>query len=87
MGIGVEVSLDDFVIMDIRKRVKLWCEIGGTAENRWDVNVMNVEGDIVEGGCNGEVLSDGVMVEEGVGEEQVDEGRWDNSSKKRKKKN
>ena len=34
---------------------------------------MNVDGGIVDGGCNGEVLSDGVMGEEVVGEE-VDEG-------------
>ena len=34
---------------------------------------MNVDGDIVDGGCNGEVLSDGVIGEEGVGGE-VDEG-------------
>ena len=27
---------------------------------------MNVDGDIVDGGCNVEVLSDGVMREEGV---------------------
>ena len=31
------------------------------------MNVMNVDGDIVDGGCNGEVLSDGVIGEEGGG--------------------
>ena len=34
---------------------------------------MNVDGDIVDGGSNGEVLSDRVIGEEGVGWE-VDEG-------------
>ena len=34
---------------------------------------MNVDGDIVDDGCNGEVLGDGVPDEEGVGGE-VDEG-------------
>ena len=34
---------------------------------------MNVDGNIVDGGCNGEVFSDGVIVEEVVGRE-VDEG-------------
>ena len=32
-----------------------------------DVNIVNVEGDIVDGGCNGEVLSDRVIWEEGGG--------------------
>ena len=31
------------------------------------VNVMNVYGVITDGGCNGEMLSDGVIEEEGVG--------------------
>ena len=30
-----------------------------TAGDRRDVNVMNVDGDIVDGGCNEEVLGDG----------------------------
>ena len=34
---------------------------------------MNVDGDIVDGGCNGEVLSDGVIGEKKVGGE-ADEG-------------
>ena len=48
------------------KKVKVWCEIRGTAGDRGDVNVKNVNGDIVEGGCNREVFSDGVIREEGV---------------------
>ena len=47
------VSHDD-VITEVRKEVKVWCEIGETAGNREDVNVMHVDGDIVDGGCNGE---------------------------------
>ena len=38
-----------------------------------DVNFLNVAGDIVDGGCNGEVLSDGVIGEKGV-RVVVDEG-------------
>ena len=34
-----------------------------------DVNVMDIDGDIVDGGCNGEVLSDGFIGEERVGGE------------------
>ena len=37
-----------------------------------DENVMNVDEDIVHGGCNRKVLSDGVIGEEGIGGE-VDE--------------
>ena len=40
--------------------VKVRCEIRGTTGYRGDVNIVNVDGDIVDGGCNGEVLSDGV---------------------------
>ena len=70
---GVEVSHGDVVIMELRKKVKVWCEIGETAGYRGDVNVMNVDRDIVDDGCNGEVLSDGVIGEEGVGRD-ADEG-------------
>ena len=49
--------------------MKVWCEIRRTAGDRGDVNVKNVNGDIVEGGCNREVFSDGVIGEEGVGGE------------------
>ena len=66
-------SPNDYVaIMEVKKKVKVWSEIGGTAGYRGDVNVMNVDGDIVDGGCNGEVLSDGVIREDGV-EGKVDE--------------
>ena len=45
---GVEVSHDDVVITEVKKRVKVRCEIRGTTGYRGDVNVMNVDGDIVE---------------------------------------
>ena len=70
--IGVEVSHDD-VITEVKNMVKVWCEIGGTAGYKGDVNVMNVGGDIVDGGCIGEVLSDRVVGEKGVGGD-ADEG-------------
>ena len=54
---GVEVSHDYIVITEVKKMVKVWCEIGWTAVYRGDVNVMIVDGYIVDGGCNGEVLS------------------------------
>ena len=56
---GVEVSHDDVVITEVKKKVKVRCEIGGTGY-RENVNIMNVDGDIVDSGCNGEVLSDRV---------------------------
>ena len=40
-----------------------------------DVNAMNVDGDIVDGGCDGKVLSDGVIGEEGVGGDANEEDR------------
>ena len=55
---GVEVSHDDVVITEVKKKVKVRCEIGGTAGYRVDVIIVNVDGDIVGGGCNGEMLSD-----------------------------
>ena len=39
----------------------------GIAGDMGDVNVMNIDRDIVDGGCDKEVLSDGVIGEEGVG--------------------
>ena len=55
---GVEVSHDDVVIMEVKKKVKVRCEIEGTTGYRGDVNIVNVDGYIVDGGCNGEVFSD-----------------------------
>ena len=46
--------------------VKVRCEIKGTGGYSWDVNVINIDGDVVDGGCNGEVLSDGVIGEKRV---------------------
>ena len=66
---GVKISHDDVVITGVEKKVKLWYEIGGTAGDKAAVNGVNVDVDIVDGGCNGEVLSDWVIGEEGVGEE------------------
>ena len=51
--------------------MKVWCEIEGTAGYRGDVNVMNVDGDIVDSCCNREVLSDGVG---GEGDGVMNEG-------------
>ena len=64
---GVEVSHDDVVITKVKKNVKVWCKIGETAGDRGYVNVMNVDKEIVDGGCNEEVLSDGVIGVKGVG--------------------
>ena len=66
---GVEVSHGDGAITEIEKNVENWGEIGRTEGDRGDVNVMNVDGNIVDGGCYGEVLSGGVTGEEGVGGE------------------
>ena len=55
-SMGVEVSHDDVVITEVKKEMKVWCEIGWTAGYTGDVNVVNVEEDIVDDGCDGEVL-------------------------------
>ena len=60
---GVDVSHDDVVMTKVKNKLKVWCEIGRTAGDKEDVNAMNVDGDIVYGGCNGEVLSDGITGE------------------------
>ena len=74
MVMGIEVSHDDVVVItEVKKKVKVWREIRGTAGYRRDVNLMNVDRNIVDGRCNAEVLSDGVIWEEGVGGE-ADEG-------------
>ena len=53
-----QVSFDDVVITEVKMKVKVRCEIRGTAGYRGDVNIVNLDGDIVNGGCNGDVLSD-----------------------------
>ena len=58
------MSHDIVVFMEVKKKVKVGCEIGGTTGYREDVNIVNVDGDSVDGGCNGEVLNDGVIGEE-----------------------
>ena len=55
---SVEVSRDDFVITEVKKKVKIWYETGGTTGYKGDVNIVIADGDIVDGGCNGEVLND-----------------------------
>ena len=60
---GVEASHDDLVITKFNIKVKVWCEIVGKARNRRNINVMDVDRDIVDGGCNGEVLEEGVTRE------------------------
>ena len=59
-AIGVEVSHDDVIPTEVKKKVKVVCEIVGKTGYRGDVNIINVDGDIVEGDCNGEMLSDGL---------------------------
>ena len=66
---SVEVSHDNVVIMEFRNKVEVWREIGRTGIDRWNVNIMNVDGNILDDGCNGEMLGDGVIGEEGVGRE------------------
>ena len=57
--VQIEDSNQDYVaITEVKKKVKVRCEIRGTTGYRGDVNIVNVDGDIVDGGCNGEVLSD-----------------------------
>ena len=69
-AVGVEVSQDDVVITEVKKMVTGLSKSGGAAGDRGDVNVVR---DIVDGGCNGKVLSHRVEREEGVGGE-MDEG-------------
>ena len=38
----VEVSHDDVVMTEVKKKVKVSCEIRGTAGDRGNVNVMNI---------------------------------------------
>ena len=38
---GVEVSHDDYGITEVKNKMKVFCEIGGTAGYRGNVNVMN----------------------------------------------
>ena len=49
---GVEVCHDDEIITEVKKMGKVWCETGGTAGYRGDVNIMKVDEDIVNGGHN-----------------------------------
>ena len=49
---GVQVSHDN-VIMEVKKKLKVRCEIGGTIGYRRGVNIMNFDRDIVDGGWNG----------------------------------
>ena len=53
---GVEVSHDDVIILEVEKKVKVWCEIGGTVGYRGNVNIMNVYGDIVDGDSNSRIV-------------------------------
>ena len=57
---GVEVSHDEVVITEVKNKVKVRCEIGGTNGYRGNINIMNIDGDIVDGSCDGEVLCDEV---------------------------
>ena len=37
-----------FVITEVKKKEKVWCEIGEITKYRGDVNVINVNGDIID---------------------------------------
>ena len=52
---GVEVSHDDVVIMEVEKMVKVRWEIKGTTGYREDLIIVIVDGDFVDGGYYGEV--------------------------------
>ena len=69
---GAEVSHDNVIITEVKNMVEVRWEIGGTTKYRADVNIMNVDGSIVDGGCNGEMLTDVVGGEKWVGK-YVDE--------------
>ena len=56
---------DDVVITEVKKMVTGLSKSGGAAGDRGDVNVVR---DVVDGGCNGKVLSHRV--------ERESEGRW-----------
>ena len=62
----VEVSHADVVIMEVKKMLKVRCEIRRTTGYGGYVNILNVDRYIVDGGCDGEVLSDVVGRENGV---------------------
>ena len=52
----LSLSNNDFVITEVKKKFKVWYEIGGIAGYKGDVNFMNLDADIVDGGCNEKVL-------------------------------
>ena len=43
---------DDVLPWKLKKRVKIWLEIDRTGGDKGDVDVMNVDGDVVDEGCN-----------------------------------
>ena len=54
MEFNIATSFKKMLSSQKLKKVKVWCEIRGTAGYRGDVNV---NGDIVEGGCIREVFT------------------------------
>ena len=68
-AMGVEVSHDDVVTTEVGKSVTIWSEIGRTGGHGGDVDVMTVDGDIVDDVCNGKVLGGRVTEKEGVSRE------------------
>ena len=40
------------MLLEVKNKVKVWYEIRETAGDRGDVNFMNVDEDIVDGGCS-----------------------------------
>ena len=55
------------IMMLLSRKLKEGKSLAGrTGKNREDVNVMDVDGDITDDGCDGELLGGGVTGEEGV---------------------
>ena len=53
---GVEVSHNDVVITEVKRKVKISYKIGGTTGYRLDVSIMNDDGQTADGVCNREVF-------------------------------
>ena len=52
--------MNDVFITEVKKKVKVRCEIRDTTGYRGDVTIINVDGGIVDGGCYDEFISYGV---------------------------
>ena len=67
---GVKVSQDEGIILDVKKSVELWGETGGAGGGRGNVNVEDLKFGIIDGGGDGKVFSRGVVGEESVSGER-----------------